>query len=311
MRRNPHIPNTSAEIDLSDHRTESTVHVILLNLNRCEDTLECLASLYTSTYHSLQLLVVDQNSTDDSSSRIRNVFPDVEVLELAQNVGFASGMNIGIRHVLQKGATNLLLLNNDTVVAPGMIAELMAQMKPGVGIVGPAIFYYDRPEVIWSIGSDIHALLLELTTSNHAMVGRDLPKQPFTQGFLSGCAMLLPRETIEQVGLFDERFFMYYEDMDYCLRVVSNGLRLVLAPDAHMWHKVSVSSGGRDSPQERYYVARSSGLYFRKRMDLWRAPFIISFRMGSAFLWSWRLASRGRWVALRAYWRGLLDGWFA
>ncbi|MBI3958330.1 MAG: glycosyltransferase family 2 protein [Chloroflexi bacterium] len=285
----------------------TAVYVILLNWNRCEDTLECLASLVASTYHPLHLLVVDQHSSDGSPERIRAACPEVEVLKLAQNVGFAAGMNAGIRHALQKGATHLLLLNNDTVVAPEMIAELMAQLKPGVGMVGPVIFYYDRPETVWSMGGGIHSLLLEMS-GNHGR-GQAIPAQPVVQSFLSGCALLLPRETVERVGLWDERFFMYYEDLDYCLRVGKRGLRLLLTPTAHLWHKVSASSGGSASPQERYQMAKSSGLYFRKHMNLWRAPFILPFRFGSALLWSWRLSRQRRWNAMRAYWRGLRDGW--
>lgn len=292
---------------MADQKTRYAVFVILLNWNRCDDTLECLASLYASSYRPLHLLVVDQNSSDGSPARIRNVYPDVEILALTRNVGFASGVNIGIRHALQKGATHLLLLNNDTVVAPEMIAELMAQLQPGVGLVGPAIFYYDRPATVWSTGGSIHPLLLEMS-GNH---GRDraLPAQPTPQGFLSGCALLLPRKTVEQVGLWDERFFMYYEDLDYCLRVGKSDLTLVLAPAAHLWHKVSASSGGSASPAERYQMAKSSGLYFRKHMNLWQMPFILLFRAGSVLLWTWRLSLQGRWDALRAYWRGLRDGW--
>lgn len=285
----------------------TALSVILLNWNRCDDTLECLASLGASTHRPLHLLVVDQHSSDDSPARIRAACPEVDLLELAQNVGFAAGMNAGIRHALHKGATHLLLLNNDTIVAPEMISELLAQLKPGVGMVGPVIFYYDQPESVWSMGGNIHSLLLEMS-GNHGR-GRAIPAQPVAQDFLSGCALLLPRETIEQVGLWDERFFMYYEDLDYCLRVGQSGLTLVLAPAARLWHKVSASSGGSASPAERYQMAKSSGLYFRKQMNLWRAPFILLFRLGSALLWSWRLARQGRWDALRTYWRGLRDGW--
>lgn len=283
------------------------IHVILLNWNRCEDTLECLASLRASSYQPLHLLVVDQNSSDGSPVRIRNMYPDVEVVELAQNVGFAKGMNAGIRHALHHGATHLLLLNNDTIVDPEMITMLMAELHPGVGIVGPVIFYYSQPDTVWSMGGGIHPILLEMTGTHGR--GSRVPQEPVAQGFLSGCAMLIPRQTFEQVGLWDERFFMYYEDLDFCLRVGKSGLKLVLAPAARMWHKVTASSGGAESPQERYHMAKSSGLYFRKHMDLRRAPLILSYRLGSAIRWTYRLARRGKWAALAAYWRGLGEGW--
>lgn len=285
----------------------TTVHALILNWNRADDTLECLASLLASDYAALRVLVVDQASHDGSPARIRAAFPTVDLLQLPANVGFAAGMNAGMRHALEHGAELLLLLNNDTVVAPDMVRELVAQVGPGVGMVGPAIYYYAARTQLWSQGGGLHPLLLEMT-GDHGR-GRPLPAQPVTQGFLSGCALLIPRSTVAQVGLWDERFFMYYEDLDYCLRVQRAGLALVLAPAATMWHKVARSSGGAASPAERYHMARSSGIYFRKHLTLGGAPAILAFRAASALRWSWRLGRRGQWAALAGYWRGLAAGW--
>lgn len=284
-----------------------TVHAIILNWNRADDTLACLASLQASAYARLRVLVVDQASHDGSPARIRAAFPDVDVLELPANVGFAAGMNAGMRHALTQGATHLLLLNNDTVVDAGMVAALVAALGPGVGMTGPAIYYHAAPSQLWSQGGDLHPLLLEMS-GDHGRAW-PLPDRPTPRGFLSGCALLIPRRTVERVGLWDERFFMYYEDLDYCLRVQRAGLALVLVPAAVLWHKVATSSGGPSSPAERYHMARSSGLYFRKHLTVWRAPAILAFRGASALRWSWRLARRSQWTALAAYWRGLVEGW--
>ena len=123
--------------------------------------------------------------------------------------------------------------------------------------------------------------------------------------------MLLSRAMLEVVGLFDERFFMYYEDSDLCLRIQRAGFRLLLVPGARMWHKVATSSGGADSVAERYHMARSSVLFFRKYVGHWRWAIVAPYRLGSALKTSGRLLTRGRGVAARAYWRGLRDGWFS
>lgn len=279
----------------------------MLNWNRCDDTLECLASLQKSTYQPLRIIVVDQNSSDESVKRIRSAHPDVCLIELQSNVGFARGVNIGIAQALSDNAQFFFLLNNDTVVDADAITCLMAELKPGVGAVGPAIFYYHQPTRIWSIGGGIHPMRLEMT-GNHG-VGDVLPESPIKQMFISGCALLLPRATIDKVGLLDERFFMYYEDLDYSLRIGQSGLMLLLAPRAHILHKVSVSSGGSESTQERYLMAKSGALYFRKHMTWRNAPLILTYRAGSALRWTWRLSLRGKWSALSAYWRGLAAGW--
>jgi GT2 family glycosyltransferase len=150
-------------------------------------------------------------------------------------------------------------------------------------------------------------MLCEMT-GNHSR-DKPLPVFPTERAFLSGCAMLIPRQVLDHVGVFDERFFMYYEDLDLCIRIGSAGYRLLLVPDAHLWHRVSQSSGGPNTPGERYHMARSSGIYFRKHMRGWRAPLILSYRSLSAMRWTVRLARQGNLRALIAYWRGLCQGW--
>ncbi len=122
--------------------------------------------------------------------------------------------------------------------------------------------------------------------------------------FVPACGLLLTRDILQRTGGFDERFFMYYEDLDFCQRIREMGQKIGVLPAAKMWHKVSLSSGGSDSPNERYWMARSSVLYFRKHAKLWQWPLILFWRTGSALRTTWRLGSTGRGEALRAYWRG-------
>ena len=293
--------------DMDAHRAD--VHIVVLNWNRCDDTLSCLASLSQSTYSHMHTWLVDQGSDDGSVEAVRRRFPDVEIVQTGGNTGFARGMNAGIRHALEAGAERILLLNNDTIASPTMLDRLVAQISPDVGIAGPAIFYADCPHQIWSAGGGVNRALCE-TTGNHSR-GLPLPASATERAFLSGCAMLIPRQVFEQVGLFDERFFMYYEDLDLCLRIGSAGYRLLLVPDAHLWHRVSQSSGGPNTPAERYHMARSSGIFFRKHMHGWRTPLILPYRSLSAARWTGRLARLGNWRALAAYWRGLCHGWLA
>jgi hypothetical protein len=122
------------------------------------------------------------------------------------------------------------------------------------------------------------------------------------------CGVLLSRTALEQVGMLDERFFMYYEDMDYSLRLRQAGLRILFVPAASMWHKVSLSSGGRDSPNERYWMARSSVQYFRKHVRGWRWLVVTPYRLGSAIKTVARLLIRGHHRSAQAYLCGLRDG---
>jgi hypothetical protein len=122
------------------------------------------------------------------------------------------------------------------------------------------------------------------------------------------CALLLSRRFLTQVGLFDERFFMYYEDFDLSLRARQAGFKILLSPQAKVWHKVAVSSGGSDSPNERYWMARSSVLFFSKHVRGLRWLIVLPYRTGSAVKTVLRLALRGRAGSAWAYVRGLRDG---
>ena len=236
------------------------------------------------------------------------LFPGVEVLELGRNLGFAAGMNAGIRHALAAGAEQVLLLNNDTIVDQLMVERLVAHTFGDVGLVAPLIFYASQPDLIWSAGGLCSRWTLEQT---HTLRGqRDRADWPVVieRDFVPGCAMLLSRSALESVGLFDERFFMYYEDSDLCLRIRRAGFRVLLVPGARMWHKVATSSGGADSPGERYGMAKGSVLFFRKHVHGWRWFIVVPFRLGSAVKTTIRLLWHGRESAMIAYWRGLYAG---
>jgi GT2 family glycosyltransferase len=174
-----------------------------------------------------------------------------------------------------------------------------------IGVVSPVIYYADSPNQIWSAGAGRNRLTLDLT-KNH---GRD---QIYTdveeREFLSGCGLLIKRAVLEQVGLFDERFFMYYEDSDFSLRVRQAGFRMLLVPQAHMWHSVSRSSEGSDSANERYWMGRSSVLFYRKHIHGWRWFLIVPWRLGSTTKNILRLLRKKKLEAARAYLQGSYEG---
>lgn len=289
---------------------EATALVILvtLNWNRPDDTLACLASAAAQSYPHLRLVVVDNGSSDDSVDRISAAFPAAKLLCNECNMGFAAGANRGLRYALDQGADYVLLVNNDTTFAPDMLEQLLSLAAPGVGVLVPAIYYAAWPGRPWSLGGGRHWLTLEKTGDSPAALPVAMTAGSLEREYVVGCAMLLSRPMLEQVGYFDERFFMYYEDMDLSLRIRQAGLRILLVPAARMWHSVSASSGGSDSPAERYWMARSSVLFFLKHVHGLRWLVVAPYRSASALKTVLRLYMRGRGGAARAYLRGLRDG---
>lgn len=283
-----------------------SVWIITLNWNRAEDTLACLETLVQLTYPNTNLLVVDNGSTDGSPSIISARYPTVKQIVNLENLGFAGGFNIGLKWALDAGADFVLVLNNDTLAAPDMLEPLVAAAAPArVGITAPVIFYASAPTRIWSAGAGRSRLTLDLT-GNHGR--RMLLVANVEREFVSGCAMLIKRVVLEKVGLFDEHFFMYYEDADYCLRVRQAGFSLWVVPEARLWHKVSVSSEGSDSPAERFNMAYSSVLFYRKHVSGWRWLLVAPWRFGSALKTTLRLLGAGRLRSVQAYWYGLWQG---
>lgn len=282
------------------------LHIVTLNWNRRDDTLAFLASCQRQSYTPRHVLVVDNGSSDDTLAAVAAAYPSVELVANGANLGFAAGMNVGLRRALAGGAEYVLLANNDTTLGPLMLELLVAAARAyKADMVAPAIYHADVPSRLWWLGGMLRPVLLEIRRCR-TPPGRELA--PFAVDFVTGCGMLVSRRCLETVGLFDERFFMYYEDHDYCLRVRRAGLRILVEPRAIMYHKVASSSGGSDSPNERYQMARSSVQFFRKHARPWQWLAIGPYRTGSALRTLGRLLRRGQREAARAYLRGLRDG---
>ncbi len=300
------------------------IYVIILTWNQYHHTKACLESLGETTYPNLRILVVDNDSSDGTPAHVRRDFPAVTVLANDENIGFAAGNNVGIHYALAEGADYVFVLNNDTLVAADLFERLMdvAQAAPAreskLGMVAPLIYFAEDPTRIWSSGGKRHLLTYEKRGDLHGQLdqgqldqGRSDDGQPpnmVSQDYFTGCALLLSRDLLTEVGPFDERFFFTYEDSDLCFRAREAGYQLLLAPQAHIWHKVSVSTGGSGSPSERYWMARSSVLFFAKHVRGWRWLVVVPYRAASALRTSTRLLRQGKVDSLRSYWRGLREG---
>jgi GT2 family glycosyltransferase len=209
---------------------------------------------------------------------------------------------------LAAGAGFVLIVNNDTLLAVDMVEKLWQAARETRAVTAPIIYYADEPQRVWSLGAQMNAWTLEAVGSVRGQVDEGQWTAVIPCGFVPGCAMFFPRESLEAAGLFDERFFMYYEDSDLCLRLRRQGWPILSVTEAKMWHKVALSSGGSDSVNERYWMARSGVLFFRKQARPWQWPIILFWRAGSAVRTTWRLWRHGRMDALKAYWRGLWHG---
>ena len=237
---------------------------VILNLNRRDDTLACLASLSRNTYAPYSSLVINCMTTDGSIEAIQQAYPETQDLALADNRGYAGGNNVGLAWALDQGADWVLVLNEDTILAEDCVARLVAvgESDPRIGIIGPMVYHFDEPDVIQTAGGMLGASWSAL------LIGNNQPdtgqfREPRPVEWISGCAMLIRRRLLEQVGLFDERFFIYWEEIDLCVRARQAGWRLVHAPQAKLWHK-GVTRDYRPKPAVTYYTTRNHLLLLQK-----------------------------------------------
>jgi GT2 family glycosyltransferase len=291
------------------------VVIVVLNWNGLPDTLECLESLHRLDYPNCKVVVVDNGSTDGSVPVIRERFPTVTILEIGENLGYTGGNNVGLRYAPVQGADYALLLNNDTKVAPDFLHRLVdaAEADPLIGMAGPTIYYHAQPDVIWSAGGAI-----DWRRGSTWMVGLDerdeeqFGTEPRRVDFVTGCAMLVRRTAMEQVGLLDERFFAYYEEAEWCVRIARAGYRIIHVPQAKIWHKISPGEQA-NSPLIHYYMTRNRLLFLKitgAGLNAWLHTLITEY-LRTLISWTlrprWRCKQAQRRVMLQAIgdaWRG-------
>ncbi len=225
--------------------------IILLNWNGKSDTLECLASLSKVEYRAFQPIVVDNGSTDDSVAVIRNSYPNIPILETGANLGFAGGNNVGIEFALSKSYNWILLLNNDTIVSPDVLTAFIdaSKEKPTGKIFGAKIFRYHEPESIDHVGGMWDASRAHFIS---LLNGDEMARVDY----VCGAALFAHRSVFEEIGLLESRFFLFWEESDWCSRATQHGYEIWTAPKAKVWHKVSASfTGGK--PQIYYFWWRN------------------------------------------------------
>lgn len=243
------------------------IYIILVNFNNYNDTIKCLQSLQNINYKNFKILIVDNGSKNNSIEEISTYITDnVIVLKSKENHGFAGGNNIGIKYALENGADYILLLNNDTEVEVNFLSNMLktAEENENIGLVGCKIKYYNNKKLLWYAGGEID--WFKFIGSNTGIKNYDNKmidkKKEIT--FVTGCCMLIKREVVEKVGMLPDEYFMYFEDVDFCVRVKEAGYKIIYEPTAVIYHKVGLSGGGEESPFSIKWCTRNR-IYFMNK----------------------------------------------
>ncbi|RKY28038.1 MAG: glycosyltransferase family 2 protein [Planctomycetota bacterium] len=236
------------------------VALIVLTMNNLSDTAVALESLSALTYPNCEIILVDNGSTDDSIPVLRERFPHVTIIENGRNLGFAAGNNAGLEFARTGGADYMMLLNNDIEVEPDFLDILVEAVEsdPRIGMIGPAIYdFEDRPNNVgWRFnprwGYSIRVRFEEAE-------GREI----LDVHTISGCAVMIRRAVYEKIGGLDERLFLLVEDVEWGLRCLEAGWRVVTATRAKLWH-LNCATIRRFSSGRLYYEYRNSLMVMRR-----------------------------------------------
>jgi len=242
------------------------VFTVVLNWNGLVDTRECLASLLRADYPENRVLVVDNGSDGDEARVIQREFGGrVEVVRNAGNLGFAGGMNVGIRRALEAGAEYVLLLNNDVTVDSGFLTAMVAAAgrRPDLAAACPKAYFRDRPDVLYSTGGRVNVWTGTARQVGRGERDRGQYEEEAVRDYADGLCMLMSREAIERVGLLDEGYFLYWEETDWCFRARAQGFRCYYVPGARVWHRAARSLTPTD--EYHYQYQRNALMFVRKR----------------------------------------------
>lgn len=278
------------------------VFISILNFNGKKNTLECIESLRKISISNFELtvLIIDNGSTEELVlGDIPSENMDLKLIREEKNLGFSGGHNVGIKYAITRNADYLLILNNDTYVDKDFLAELLkaAEKDNSIGILVPKIYFApgfefhkdrysqkERGKVFWYGGGKMDWA----NVIGHHRGVDEVDKGQYDKAeeteIATGCCMLIKKEVFEKVGLFDDKYFLYYEDGDLSIRAKSKGFKIMYVPNSIIWHKNAGSAGGSGSALQDYYITRNRLLFgfryapARSKLALFRESLSILFR---------------------------------
>lgn len=293
------------------------VAIIIVNWNSYDMTSQCLVSLRSLDYADFKTVVVDNGSTDGSADQLEADFPEIILLRNGENKGFTGGNNTGIIYGIENDFNYLMLLNNDTVITPSFLSHLMARMDtdPAIGAIQPKImFNYDR-SVIWNAGTSLNKFLLTFKTIGENERDEGKYDQAGEIPWITGCCFLVKTDIIREIGPLDDKFFIYYEDVDWSLKIRNGSHKLWYEPKAVIYHEAGMSDAnrvdhneGKMSPFSHYMNVRNHLFIVRRYARGINRLGAFFYQMVKFFGYTGYFLIRGRFKKMRFAWKGFAHG---
>ena len=253
-------------------RNMMNICAIVINYFGYENTITCVCTLASQDIS--KIVVLDNSAEKNQEMTLLEAFQgldQVDVIVSKYNMGFAGGVNFVLREMLQHQFDEFLLLNNDTLAPDSLVENLVSGMHySSLDVAAPHIYGYPMKETLWSKGNYYNNITGLITQ-------KPIPIIPRTYYYLTGCCLMVKSEVFEKIGLFDESFFMYGEDVEFCHRAEKNGFRIGVAKDALIYHRVNASSQNNSLFYE-YHINRGH-LILSKKLNHSRYEHMVFFPM--------------------------------
>jgi len=287
------------------------VSIIILNWNSYEVTLDCLLSLRKIDYPNFEVVVVDNGSVDGSPEKLLASAPEIRLIRNPTNLGFAGGCNVGMRDALRRGTDYLLLLNNDTIVAPDFLSQLVrfTESDEKIGAASPKVLFFDHPDRLNYAGGEHTCWRLFPKTFGLRQLDDGMYDKLREVSLLTGCAFLIKAGVVRKIGVLEEIYFHFYEDIEWSLRVVRAGYKAMYVPAAKIWHKEHyVTDKNQGNGFIEFNLARASMIFARKHVPLRLWPFKMPFFVAWMIYRSFMFSSRRDWQKVLSLYKGFWTG---
>ncbi|WP_312420623.1 glycosyltransferase family 2 protein [Anaerospora hongkongensis] len=271
-----------------------------------------MKSVISETYQEFMVYIVDNASSDDTLQKMReyqnHLGPRVVIIANKENIGVAAGNNQGIKKALEDGCDYVLLINNDVEFEEQLFQKLLAGLERyQCDIVIPKIYYYDNPQKIWCAGG--HFQWWQGYQSRHYGEG-EIDKGQYDEAkkvsYSPTCCMLIKAEVFDNIGIMDEKYFVYYDDTDFCFRASKSNVSMYYLPSATLLHKVSSLTGGGTSLFTIRYTTRNRTYFMKKNI---RAPFSLMWLLVyQLVIWGYFLTRKNSWSVYKLKQKALLEG---
>ena len=296
---------------------EPKIAIIIINWNTYQLTFNCLKSLEACTYKNKIIFFVDNGSKDGSGDKIALEFPDINYIQNEINEGFTGANNIALKVILKQNFDYVLLLNNDTEVKPNFLTHLEASMNfdENLAATQPLILDFPNKNTIWNAGGSFNSFFGLSKTRSKGMIYKPKLKIDTSTEWISGCCILVKIAVIHEVGLLDNRFFAYFEDVDWSIRMTNLGYKLGVVPKSIIYHhssgsskKNNTSNEGNLSPYAHYLNVRNHIYLIKKHTFFFNSIGSLIYQILKITSYSIYFILRFRFGKFKMVWRGVSDG---